>query len=66
MIKGQGKWSTKLYQMLSSPDQIDRLTVSIEGPYGPCSTDFLRYTNLRQRSSTLVFSCMTSNIDAVF
>lgn len=46
MIKGQGKWSTKLYQMLSSPDQIDRLTVSIEGPYGPCSTDFLRHDSL--------------------
>ena len=42
MIKGQGKWSTKLYQMLSSSDQIDRLTVSVEGPYGPTSTDFLR------------------------
>ncbi|KAF8111499.1 hypothetical protein N665_0074s0032 [Sinapis alba] len=46
MIKGQGKWSTKLYKMLSSPDQIDHLTVSIEGPYGPCSTDFLRHNSL--------------------
>ncbi|CAH8336710.1 unnamed protein product [Eruca vesicaria subsp. sativa] len=46
MIKGQGKWSTKLYQMLSSPDKIDRLTVSIEGPYGPSSTDFLRHDSL--------------------
>ncbi|KAL0884362.1 hypothetical protein Bca101_008343 [Brassica carinata] len=46
MIKGQGKWSTKLYQMLSSPDKIDHLTVSIEGPYGPSSTDFLRHDSL--------------------
>ncbi|XP_013604165.1 PREDICTED: probable ferric reduction oxidase 1 isoform X1 [Brassica oleracea var. oleracea] len=46
MIKGQGKWSTKLYQMLSSSDQIDRLTVSVEGPYGPTSTDFLRHDSL--------------------
>ncbi|KAJ0235649.1 ferric reduction oxidase 1 [Hirschfeldia incana] len=46
MIKGQGKWSTKLCQMLSSPDKIDRLTVSIEGPYVPSSTDFLRHDSL--------------------
>jgi len=44
MIKSQGKWSTKLYDMLSSSssDQINRLAVSVEGPYGPSSTDFLR------------------------
>ncbi|KAL8062751.1 hypothetical protein ABFX02_02G167700 [Erythranthe guttata] len=41
IIKGEGKWSNKLYQMLSS--SIDRLNVSIEGPYGPASTDFLRH-----------------------
>lgn len=33
VIKSEGKWSTKLYQMLSSSDHIDRsLSVSIEGP----------------------------------
>lgn len=44
MIKSHGNWSTKLYEMLSSSssDQIDRLAVSVEGPYGPSSTDFLR------------------------
>ncbi|EYU32156.1 hypothetical protein ABFS82_02G166300 [Erythranthe guttata] len=41
IIKGEGKWSNKLYQMLSS--SIDRLDVSTEGPYGPTSTDFLRH-----------------------
>ncbi|XP_010462520.2 PREDICTED: probable ferric reduction oxidase 1 [Camelina sativa] len=49
MIKSQGKWSTKLYEMLSSSsssDQIDRLAVSVEGPYGPNSTDFLRHESL--------------------
>ncbi|CAA7026089.1 unnamed protein product [Microthlaspi erraticum] len=46
MIKGQGKWSNTLYQMLSSSRQIDRLAVSIEGPYGPSSTDFLRHESL--------------------
>ncbi|KAL1192218.1 Ferric reduction oxidase 3 [Cardamine amara subsp. amara] len=46
MIKSQGKWSTKLYKMLSSSDQIDHLAVSVEGPYGPASTDFLRHESL--------------------
>lgn len=43
VIKSDGKWSTKLYEMLSSSDHIDSsLSVSVEGPYGPTSTDFLR------------------------
>ncbi|XP_006306803.2 ferric reduction oxidase 3, mitochondrial isoform X1 [Capsella rubella] len=46
MIKSQGKWSTKLYHMLSSSNQIDRLAVSVEGPYGPASTDYLRHESL--------------------
>uniref|UniRef100_A0A1J3D3L0 ferric-chelate reductase (NADH) n=1 Tax=Noccaea caerulescens TaxID=107243 RepID=A0A1J3D3L0_NOCCA len=46
VIKSEGKWSTKLYQTLSSSDQIDRLAVSVEGPYGPASTDFLRHEAL--------------------
>ncbi|CAN8310859.1 unnamed protein product [Cochlearia groenlandica] len=46
MIKAQGIWSTKLYQMLSSSDPINRLAVSVEGPYGPVSTDFLRHESL--------------------
>ncbi|CAA7017342.1 unnamed protein product [Microthlaspi erraticum] len=47
VIKSEGKWSTKLYQMLSSSDYTDRaLSVSVEGPYGPSSTDFLRHDSL--------------------
>ncbi|KAJ4895121.1 Ferric reduction oxidase 2 [Raphanus sativus] len=46
VIKSEGKWSTKLYQSLSSSDQIDHLAVSVEGPYGPASTDFLRHEAL--------------------
>ncbi|KAH0905358.1 hypothetical protein HID58_037185 [Brassica napus] len=46
VIKREGKWSTKLYQRLSSSHQIDRLAVSIEGPYGPASTDFFRHEAL--------------------
>ncbi|ESQ36789.1 hypothetical protein EUTSA_v10006972mg [Eutrema salsugineum] len=46
VIRGEGKWSTKLYQMVSSSDQIYRLAVSFEGPYGPSSTDFLRHESL--------------------
>ena len=43
IIKSEGSWSKKLYQMLSSPSSVDHLDVSIEGPYGPASTNFLRY-----------------------
>ncbi|CAN7097213.1 hypothetical protein BRARA_I05641 [Brassica rapa] len=46
VIKSEGKWSTKLYQRLSSSDEIDHLAVSVEGPYGPASTDFLRHEGL--------------------
>ncbi|KAL0309257.1 UNVERIFIED_CONTAM: Ferric reduction oxidase 2 [Sesamum radiatum] len=43
IIKGEGSWSKKLYRLLASPSPVDRLHVSIEGPYGPASTDFLRH-----------------------
>ncbi|KAG7558129.1 Ferric reductase transmembrane component-like domain [Arabidopsis suecica] len=47
VIKSEGKWSKKLYEMLSSSDHIDSsLSVSVEGPYGPTSTDFLRHESL--------------------
>ncbi|KAJ0110385.1 hypothetical protein Patl1_00488 [Pistacia atlantica] len=46
VIKSEGSWSKKLYQMLSSPSSIDRLEVSVEGPYGPASTNFLRHDTL--------------------
>ncbi|KAK6239803.1 hypothetical protein QUC31_005272 [Theobroma cacao] len=46
IIKSEGSWSTKLYQMLSSPSSVDRLEVSIEGPYGPASNHFLRHDTL--------------------
>ncbi|MBA0802326.1 hypothetical protein Gohar_012631 [Gossypium harknessii] len=44
IIKSEGSWSTKLHQMLSSP--IERLDVSIEGPYGPQSNHFLRHDTI--------------------
>ncbi|KFK42543.1 hypothetical protein AALP_AA1G008100 [Arabis alpina] len=46
VIKKEGKWSTKLYHKLSSSDQINHLAVSVEGPYGPASTDFLSHDAL--------------------
>ncbi|KAF3441540.1 hypothetical protein FNV43_RR15454 [Rhamnella rubrinervis] len=46
MIKCEGSWSKKLYQLLSSPTPIDRLEVAVEGPYGPVSTHFLRHDTL--------------------
>ncbi|XP_028769259.1 ferric reduction oxidase 2-like isoform X2 [Neltuma alba] len=45
VIKSEGSWSQKLYQRLSS-SSIDRLDVSVEGPYGPASTNYLRYDTL--------------------
>ncbi|KAI4328822.1 hypothetical protein L6164_021148 [Bauhinia variegata] len=42
VIKSEGSWSQKLYQMLSSTSSVDRLNVSVEGPYGPASTNYLR------------------------
>ncbi|KAI3720708.1 hypothetical protein L2E82_31700 [Cichorium intybus] len=45
VIKCQGTWSHKLYQELSD-SAINRLQVSVEGPYGPTSPHFLRYENL--------------------
>ncbi|XP_059636097.1 uncharacterized protein LOC132278318 [Cornus florida] len=46
IIKNEGSWSKKLYQMLSAPSPVSRLNVSIEGPYGPISTHFLRHDTL--------------------
>ncbi|CAK9185064.1 unnamed protein product [Ilex paraguariensis] len=46
VIKSKGSWSQKLYEKLSSPSPMDRLEVSIEGPYGPASTHFLRHDML--------------------
>lgn len=43
IIKTEGYWTKKLYQILSSPSSIDRLEVAVEGPYGPISTNFLRF-----------------------
>nr|GEX59619.1 ferric reduction oxidase 2-like [Tanacetum cinerariifolium] len=46
MIKGEGSWPKKLYQILSSPNPVDQLDVCVEGPYGPISTNFLRHDML--------------------
>lgn len=46
VIKGDGSWSQKLYNMLSSPSSTERLHASFEGPYGPVSTHFLRHDKL--------------------
>ncbi|KAK7394735.1 hypothetical protein VNO78_15272 [Psophocarpus tetragonolobus] len=46
VIKGEGTWSKKLCQMLSNPSAIDHINVSVEGPYGPASTNYLRSKQL--------------------
>jgi hypothetical protein len=40
VVKRLGSWSQKLYRQISS--SVDRLEVSVEGPYGPTSSHFLR------------------------
>ncbi|KAE9595487.1 hypothetical protein Lal_00030545 [Lupinus albus] len=45
-IKSGGTWTQKLYKLLSTHSAIDRLGVSVEGPSGPASTDFLRHDTL--------------------
>lgn len=43
-VKRLGNWSQKLCQEISS--SVDRLEVSVEGPYGPNSSHFLRHEQL--------------------
>ncbi|XP_057454669.1 ferric reduction oxidase 2-like [Lotus japonicus] len=45
VIKSEGAWTQKLYQQLST-STIDRLGVSVEGPYGPASFNYLRHDTL--------------------
>ncbi|OIW00354.1 hypothetical protein TanjilG_29921 [Lupinus angustifolius] len=46
VIKSEGTWSKKLYQMLSTPSSIDHLNVSVEGPHGPTLTNYTRHDTL--------------------
>lgn len=46
VIKSEGSWSHNLYEKFSSSEgswPMDRLEVSVEGPYGPASNNILRY-----------------------
>ncbi|ONK72892.1 uncharacterized protein A4U43_C04F24510, partial [Asparagus officinalis] len=45
IIKKEGSWTQQLYQKLNLPS-LERLDVSVEGPYGPASVDFLRHDAL--------------------
>ncbi|CAN1267526.1 Ferric reduction oxidase 4 [Linum perenne] len=42
VVKSVGDWSRKLYQQVST-SSLDRLEISVEGPYGPISSHFLRH-----------------------
>ncbi|KAF3639076.1 Ferric reduction oxidase 2, partial [Capsicum annuum] len=46
VIKNEGKWSQKLIEKLSSTTAEHHFQVSLEGPYGPTSTQFLRHDML--------------------
>ncbi|KAL2920739.1 Ferric reduction oxidase 4 [Bienertia sinuspersici] len=45
VFKTGGSWTTKLYKQLCS-SSLDRLEASVEGPYGPASTSFLKHEAL--------------------
>ncbi|CAJ2629973.1 unnamed protein product [Trifolium pratense] len=45
IIKNLGSWSNKLYKELSSTT-LDHLSVSVEGPYGPHTSQFLRHKQI--------------------
>lgn len=53
-IKNVGSWSNTLYQQLSS-SSLEHLNVSVEGPYGPHTKQFLRLVLI---SFILVAKCM--------
>ncbi|KAM7274351.1 hypothetical protein ACFE04_029015 [Oxalis oulophora] len=73
VIKSEGSWSKKLHHLLSPDSSIENLEVSVEGPYGPTSTDFLRHETLVMVSGgsgitpfisiirELIFSSSTNN-----
>lgn len=42
VIKSEGTWSQELYHMLSTPSAVGHINVSVEGPYGPATTNYLR------------------------
>nr|KYP77110.1 hypothetical protein KK1_021381 [Cajanus cajan] len=46
VIKSEGSWTRKLYQLISTSSTIDHLVVSVEGPYGPALTNYLRHESL--------------------
>ncbi|XP_016499620.1 ferric reduction oxidase 2 isoform X1 [Nicotiana tabacum] len=54
VIKCEGSWTKKLYDVISLPSPVDRLEVSVEGPYGPVSTHFLSHFNHRHDTLVLI------------
>ncbi|XP_073123192.1 ferric reduction oxidase 2-like [Henckelia pumila] len=46
LMKCEGNWTKNLYDLISSTSPIERIRVSVEGPYGPATTDFLRHDML--------------------
>lgn len=57
VIKSEGSWSKKLYQLLSC-SSMDRLEVSVEGPYGPSdSSHFLRFAPYKNQLLICTWRC---------
>lgn len=51
VIKSLGSWSQKLYKELAS-NSVEHIQVSVEGPYGPTSSHFLRSAQNSRRTIT--------------
>ncbi|KAF5175995.1 Ferric reduction oxidase 8 protein [Thalictrum thalictroides] len=51
LVRSEGWWTNSLYNKIlaavdSGANQVKCLLISVEGPYGPVSTEFLRYDSL--------------------
>ncbi|XP_057804279.1 ferric reduction oxidase 8, mitochondrial isoform X2 [Salvia miltiorrhiza] len=53
IVKSEGQWTSSLHSKIihaekqdSESDKRECIPVAVEGPYGPASTEFLRYNNL--------------------
>lgn len=60
VIRSEGIWSQNLYEKLSSPTPIDCLEISVEGPYSPASTSFLRSKTTKETKQRFIWTYILS------
>lgn len=56
VVKRQGSWTQKLCQEIAS--SVDHLEVSVEGPYGPTSSHFLRLISKKGKETLNLEICI--------